>query len=441
MLATPFISRRQLLTGAAALAAFSALPRDARAAATTWDTTSVPTPIFLSNGNLTATIRPKIITIAADISNKKFWVHDSNTGLWNNAVLASQDPSTGTGGYTTSTTLNNGPYYAAMSMASTGSGSAVTTFNFGTLIGVTMPTGFSTYNAAAGTTVTMDTSFNSLTGVSYSNGNLTVTCNSATISTPSSMRATSSIASGKVCWQVILESWGTARWGLCNSSVTNGTNIHNSSSNGWAVGPTSNVYLYNGAGETQQALSGWGQVPNTLFATNKVSSGKAMFEVQVTRPDTIDIGIGVGNASTSTSDRVGKANSWGYVTTPLTTNVYYNNGVGTAADSTGASSYVGIYVDFGNQKLWYYISAAARYNTSGTANPATNTGGIDISGIISSGLYPQIGGADSSSTNVTASAIGVANFAGSFTVPVPSGFTAWDANLGGGARSRGLVLQ
>lgn len=439
MLYRPFIiTRRGLITGAAAIAI---MPRDARAAATAWDNANLPASFFLSNSNLTVTFRPKVLTFAADISGKKFWVHDSLTGYWNNDVLTNQNPATGTGGYTPSPALNAGPYYAAMSLASTGSGDAVQTFNFGTLIGLSMPSGFSTYNSAAGATATLDTSFNSNTGVTYSNGNLTVSLNSGTISTPSTMRASHSVSSGYVCWQVILHDYGTARWGLCNGSVANSTNIHNSSSDGWAVGPTTNFYLYNGAATATVAIDDWDQFARTIFATNKVTSGKAMFQVNVTRPDFSTIGIGVGNSSASGVSYVGNTNSWGYISTTATTSKYYNGGAGASADNVGTSGSVGIYVDFGNQRLWYYVSATSRYNDSATADPATNTGGIDVSGIISGGLYPLIGTSDTLGADVTDSAVGAANFAGSFTVPVPSGFVAWDNALSSNAKSQAIIIQ
>lgn len=49
------ITRRKLITGAAALAGMAALPRDARAAATTWNPSDKAATIALSGGNLIAT--------------------------------------------------------------------------------------------------------------------------------------------------------------------------------------------------------------------------------------------------------------------------------------------------------------------------------------------------------------------------------------------------
>lgn len=73
-------------------------------------------------------------------------------------------------------------------------------------------------------------------------------------------------------------------------------------------------------------------------------------------------------------------------------------------------------VDIGGQLVWFRLGAAGAWNGSGTANPATGTGGFSISAL-SGSLYPLMYGGNLDKVT--------ANFGGgAFTGVVPSGFTA-----------------
>lgn len=76
-------------------------------------------------------------------------------------------------------------------------------------------------------------------------------------------------------------------------------------------------------------------------------------------------------------------------------------------------------LDMDNSLVWYRRNAG-NWNASGTANPATATGGISVSAIISTGLY----GVAASSIGVSGAVI-VANFGNTpFLQTVPSGFVS-----------------
>jgi len=82
---------------------------------------------------------------------------------------------------------------------------------------------------------------------------------------------------------------------------------------------------------------------------------------------------------------------------------------------------IGVAVDIGNRRIWFKVNGST-WNLSGTANPATNVGGLDISGWFTAGhsVYPVV---TSSAVNWTM----YGNFGtGPFFYPMPSGYTAWD---------------
>lgn len=128
-------------------------------------------------------------------------------------------------------------------------------------------------------------------------------------------------------------------------------------------------------------------------------------------------GFGFGNASftwtpASGTIYLGHSNSAGF----------WNDGVyiGTSlvlSWSSGftSSSVIGIAVDFNNTRAWWRVGAG-NWNNSGTANPATNTGGVDISSVT--------GALFAGWTSYGVSDVVTANFGGSaFANAAPSGFT------------------
>lgn len=101
-----------------------------------------------------------------------------------------------------------------------------------------------------------------------------------------------------------------------------------------------------------------------------------------------------------------------------------------ASAAAGATfSLVALAIDLTNNKIWARASgdSTGDWNASGTANPATNTGGFDITSVNSGTVYLAYSGFYTSSVadTVTLNA-GASTFHGS----IPSGFSAWDATGG-----------
>src|SRR5215472_115774 len=83
---------------------------------------------------------------ALDVGNNKLWFATSNNGLWNNDVLANQNPATNTGGINLTTPAGvTGPYYAACVITAGNTGQAFSV-NFGQSAFVNaVPSGFSAW--------------------------------------------------------------------------------------------------------------------------------------------------------------------------------------------------------------------------------------------------------------------------------------------------------
>ena len=117
---------------------------------------------------------------------------------------------------------------------------------------------------------------------------------------------------------------------------------------------------------------------------------------------------------------------------------------GVSLGTVSGGTTIGIAVDFTNQMIWFRKAPSGNWNANASYNPATNTGGLSISSITSSGtvaLFPA--------TFTTAGASNtLANFGPSgFSGTVPSGFTsgwsaptinAWTASI---ASSAGAVAS
>jgi hypothetical protein len=127
--------------------------------------------------------------------------------------------------------------------------------------------------------------------------------------------------------------------------------------------------------------------------------------------------VGISLASTLISDM---ANSFlSTVMAGSNGNIHVNGGGGGSFSTSGNGDTVCIAVDFTNNRFWARTNSG-NWNNSGTADPATNTGGIDISSIAWSG------GTCAGCTHVGGGSAATANFgAAGFTYGKPSGFNEW----------------
>jgi hypothetical protein len=98
-------------------------------------------------------------------------------------------------------------------------------------------------------------------------------------------------------------------------------------------------------------------------------------------------------------------------------NIYANgSNSGTSLGAIANGDRIGVAIDLDNQMIWFRKNNG-NWNNSGTANPATNTGGISISSYPSMAPHCSF---DSTGSQVTTFNLG----ASAFTDTVPSGFTS-----------------
>lgn len=109
----------------------------------------------------------------------------------------------------------------------------------------------------------------------------------------------------------------------------------------------------------------------------------------------------------------------------------------TNSDATVAvvrPQFITVAVDLDNKRSWYWNPNTQQWNSSGTANPATNTGGSDISDFIGSGVecYAMWSGYQSGNTTT-------ANFAS--PRKSVSGFTPWGGTWNSSDKSSSITLS
>jgi hypothetical protein len=154
---------------------------------------------------------------------------------------------------------------------------------------------------------------------------------------------------------------------------------------------------------------------------NTAITGKKVFEAKfdvVASSDGV-MSIGVASASHVLTSWIGReAQSCGTAVDGSTSRDFNTNGTNFGAVTGGVGRTLMIAIDEPNRKYWVKSDGGANWNGSGTANPATGVGGIDISSLTGA-LYP----AGATSGGVTTGDQLTFNFAGPFINSAPSGFT------------------
>ena len=193
---------------------------------------------------------------------------------------------------------------------------------------------------------------------------------------------------------------------------------------------------WNPADLTNVALSGGNLVATGLSSSSgvrskdAVSAGKFYWEHTYTTINTNSLANGIALSSASlTSPGAGTS-----IVVRLNGNI---NVSGTFTGSTlgiiGAASVIGVAVDFTAKLIWYRVAPAGNWNGSGTANPGTGTGGLNIAAITTGPLYALMSGGTSDKLT--------ANFGdGAFSGSLPSGFTAGFPAAGVPQTARAMVL-
>jgi len=171
---------------------------------------------------------------------------------------------------------------------------------------------------------------------------------------------------------------------------------------------------------------------SNVFSTTSYSTGKKYSEAVINVGDSNSTQIGVANSAWVTlgsNGNIGSAITSGKISVGWFTNPSGNveinaaNLTGAPIQGYGVGDVVAIAVDLGASLIWYKdLTTASNWNNSGTANPATGVGGLDISSITGGPFFFAV---TTGFDHLAGSKVTV-NFGGTpFTGAVPSGFGFW----------------
>jgi hypothetical protein len=186
---------------------------------------------------------------------------------------------------------------------------------------------------------------------------------------------------------------------------------------------TSQIVLSNGNLTATNTAGGSGD--QGVRSTDSKAASKVYFEVQPSATaGGADSGFGVALAA-ATFPGLGSNAASGAIIYNNSRNVWINGTqVGTAVLTFSAGDWIGVAVDQVNNSIWFRnASTNSNWNGSGTANPATNTGGLSISGISGSLFIACVVQVTNVSPAYTMNA-----GASAFVNAIPSGFSAWSVN-------------
>lgn len=153
-----------------------------------------------------------------------------------------------------------------------------------------------------------------------------------------------------------------------------------------------------------------------------LSSGKFYFEAAMATWVNASSGIGIALSTTS----IGSISSGTGIAGVNANGSIFVNGVstGTSLGARSSGDIVGVAVDLTAKLIWLRVSPGGNWNNSGTANPATGAGGVNISPIATGTIMPYFSPFainDSANANFGASA---------FNGTVPAGFTSgWGSQV------------
>jgi hypothetical protein len=136
----------------------------------------------------------------------------------------------------------------------------------------------------------------------------------------------------------------------------------------------------------------FGAAPRICRSIASAGSGLYYIEATNTGPSASGVGLGIINSTASlTLDIWTTANGIG---SPSNDPGIYTSGSSVGStdgtwNTTGAG--VDMALDLTNRKIWFRLRGGSLWNNSGTANPATNTGGLNLpSGLASGAVYVAV---------------------------------------------------
>lgn len=151
------------------------------------------------------------------------------------------------------------------------------------------------------------------------------------------------------------------------------------------------------------------------------TSGKYYFEYTGTAWSGGNLVAGIAVATTSLTNLYAGNSTADCVVVETGGFLFVDGAASGSIGATPAGAVVGIALDVTSQLIWFRIAPSGNWNGSGTANPATGTGGLSTAAVTGGGaaVYGVTGTFTGSGDTI------IANFGDSaFTGAVPSGFTA-----------------
>lgn len=126
---------------------------------------------------------------------------------------------------------------------------------------------------------------------------------------------------------------------------------------------------------------------------------------------------GIANAALAIGSQGGNNKNYAYLLD--SGSIQYNFGNAGTATAYVAGNVIGCAVDFGNNAIWFRVGTGI-WNNNAANNPATNVGGVNISGLTATTCFPYFSG------NLLNDACVVNTGSSAFTGSIPSGFLPWD---------------
>jgi hypothetical protein len=163
---------------------------------------------------------------------------------------------------------------------------------------------------------------------------------------------------------------------------------------------------------------------------DSLSAGQYYWEYTYTTINTNSIDPGISLITGSlTSPGAGIA----YVSRASGNIIINASATGSTLGLIAAGAVLGVAHDFTAHLIWFRVAPAGNWNGSGTANPATATGGLNTGAISSGPLYPYMSGGVND--------VLTANFGDSaFSGTVPVGFTSGFPTGGGAVAAQNRVM-
>jgi hypothetical protein len=223
---------------------------------------------------------------------------------------------------------------------------------------------------------------------------------------------------------------GTFTEAIWYDSALSGANLSSISSNQhsyWGVATTldpvnASLNITLSGGNLIAAFNGTG---NGEWVRSTTSHGTGKFYAEFTfttygaNPDNAWGGACNASRSLSGGGVNNDANAVIYAMRDAAGGIYINGSVGTIGGLAIQGDNLAVAIDFTNQSIWYSLNGGS-WNFSGTADPATNTGGVSLSTLAAGPYYFAIGGRTDPFVCVVN--FGATAYAG---LGPPAGFSNW----------------